>query len=93
MERGGVTFSTRILRKEDFLPRYIIVRPEYVRGRAEAFEAAVKLNDAGPFVRNIRPWGKGSDVFFFNVTEPQCKKAGLDTNDRCTVVITPKSPD
>jgi hypothetical protein len=48
------------------------------------------LNDAGPFRRNIRPWGKGSDVFFFNLTAPQCDEARLGTNDACTVTIIPK---
>lgn len=45
------------------------------------------LDDAGPFERNIRPWGKGSDVFFFNLTAAQCAKARLDTNDECVVTI------
>ena len=48
------------------------------------------LNDVGPFERNIRPWGKGSDVYFFNLTAPQCAKANLDTNDECVVTIIPK---
>ncbi|MFT3673536.1 hypothetical protein [Aestuariivirga sp.] len=91
MKQGKVTFSTRILRKEEFLPRYVVVKPEYVNGRTRAFQAQVFLNDAGPFVRNIRPWGKGSDVFFFNLTAPQCTKAGLETNDECVVRIIPKA--
>lgn len=61
-----------------------------MRGRTLAFLADVILNDVGPFQRNIRPWGKGSDVFFFNLTALQCSKAGLDTNDECVVTITPK---
>jgi hypothetical protein len=79
-----------VLRKEEFLPRYIVVKPDYVLGRTRAFAADVMLNDAGPFRRNIRPWGKGSDVFFFNLTAPQCDKAGLGTNDACMVTIIPK---
>lgn len=90
MDRTPVSFSARVLRKEEFLPRYVVVRPEYVRGRTLAFLADVILNDVGPFQRNIRPWGKGSDVFFFNLTALQCSKAGLDTNDECVVTITPK---
>lgn len=84
------TFRTRILRKQAGLPRYVVVKPEHVTGRSKAFPALVKLNDTGPFARNIRPWGKGSDVFFFNLTEPQCRKAGLDTNDTCTVTLISK---
>ncbi|CAM3326619.1 hypothetical protein SAMN04488021_13333 [Paracoccus aminovorans] len=85
---GTVSFPARILRKRDFLPRYIVVRPEHVPGRSAAFAVQVMLNQAGPFARNIRPWGKGSDLFFFNLTEVQCRRAGLDTNDQCLVTLT-----
>ncbi|MBK4216240.1 hypothetical protein JJJ17_09915 [Paracoccus caeni] len=88
-QRPAISFQTRVLRKEEFLPRYIVVKPEYVPGRTAAFPADVMLNEAGPFRRNIRPWGKGSDVFFFNLTAPQCEKAGLGTNDECWVTIRP----
>ncbi len=90
MKREEIRFSARILRKQQDLPRYIVVKSEYVNGRSGAFAADVMLNKAGPFARNIRPWGKGSDVFFFNLTAPQCAKAGLDTNDDCVVTIIPK---
>lgn len=70
--------------------RVILVKPEHVNGRCDAFAANVMLNEAGPFPRKIRPWGKGSDVFFFNLTAPQCAKAGLATNDECAVTIIPK---
>lgn len=85
-----VTFAARILRKQDDLPRYVVVKAEHLPGRDQAFIADVWLNDAGPFGRNIRPWGKGSDVFFFNLTAPQCRKAGLDTNDPCMVTLIPR---
>lgn len=90
MDKSPASFTARVLRKEAFLPRYIVVKPEHACGRVHSFPADVMLNDAGPFRRNIRPWGKGSDVFFFNLTAPQCEKAGLDTNDRCTVTIIPR---
>jgi hypothetical protein len=89
MDRQEMTFTARILRKEDFLPRYIVVPPEHVSGRTRSFPAGILLNGAGPFVRTVRPWGKGSDVFFFNLTAPQCTRAGLDTNDLCRVTIIP----
>lgn len=85
-----MTFPARILRKQDDLPRYIVVKPDHVPGRSSAFVADVTLNDTGPFEHNIRPWGKGSDAFFFNLTAPQCAKARLDTNDMCVVTIVPK---
>lgn len=80
-------FEARILRKQPDLPRYVVIRPEYLPGRTRSFQAVIFLDETGPFLRNIRPWGKGSDAFFFNLTQPQCRKAGLDTNDRCVVTI------
>lgn len=90
MEETAISFSTRVLSREEFLPRYIVVRPEYVRGRKQSFLADELLNGAGPFKRNIRPWGKVSDVVFFNLTAPQCANAGVGTNDECVVTITSK---
>ncbi len=84
-----IVFSARVLRKEAFLPRYIVIRPQHLEGQTSAFSAEVTLNGIGPFRRNIRPWGTGSDVFFFNLTEPQCLKAKLSTGDECVVVPTP----
>ncbi len=84
-----ISFPARVLRKETFLPRYIVVRPEYALGQKSAFLADVTLNGFGPFRRNIRPWGKGSEVFFFNLTKPQCQKAKLQTNDECIVTLMP----
>ncbi len=89
MSQSEFSFQTRILRKHHSLPRYIVVNPEFVEGRTVAFRADVLLDGAGPFERNIRPWGKGSDVFFFKLTQPQCQKAGLQTNDKCTVTVLP----
>lgn len=93
MHDAEIVFPSRILRKQDSLPRYVVVKPEHVCGRAVAFLALVSLNGAPPFERNIRPWGKGSDVFFFNLTEPQCRSAGLDTGAECIVTIMPKRRD
>jgi hypothetical protein len=90
MDKQPISFRTRILRKRDFLPRYIVVKPEHVGGRISAFAADILLNDAEPFRRNIRPWGKGSDVFLANRTADPCERAGLDTNDECTETIDPK---
>ncbi|MEM8686013.1 MAG: hypothetical protein AAGF81_01700 [Pseudomonadota bacterium] len=85
-----VIFPARILRKQEDLPRYVVVKAEHVLGRTAAFSADVMLNACAPFERNIRPWGKGSDVFFFNLTASQCAKAKLDTGDQCVVTIIPK---
>lgn len=89
MSQDRMTFRARILRKQAALPRYIVVPPEQVPGRTTSFAADVFLNDAGPFRRNVHPWGKGSEVFFFNLTAPQCQTSGLDTGDACQVTICP----
>jgi len=91
MSRQPIRFEARILRKRPELPRYIVVKPAHVEGRTGAFPAMVSLNGSPPFARNIRPWGKGSDVFFFNLTAPQCKGAGLDTGDLCEVRVDPQA--
>ena len=83
------TFTARILRKQVFLPRYVVVKPEFVRGRTGSFAALVSLNGSAPFARTIHPWGKGSEAFFFNLTEPQCSKAGVDTGSDCGVRVEP----
>lgn len=92
-----ICFDARVLRKRSDLPRYIVVPPDHVPehgpdygpDRTKAFLALVTLNETGPFERNIRPWGKGSDVFFFNLTAEHCTKAGLETNDTCAITILP----
>ncbi|OQW55447.1 MAG: hypothetical protein A4S17_06200 [Proteobacteria bacterium HN_bin10] len=91
MKSAAISFSAKILRKQPDLPRYIVVKPEHVGGRAAAFVAMVSLNASPPFERNIRPWGKGSDAFFFNLTDVQCRKAGVDTGDHCQVCIEPQA--
>lgn len=89
MTNEPISFHARILRKQAELPRYVVVQSEQVRGRTKSFPADIFLNGTGPFRRNVHPWGKGSDVFFFNLTAPQCKEARLDTNDECRVTIVP----
>ena len=91
MPEPPIVFTARILRKQPDLPRYIVVPPEHVAGRTGAFPALVSLNRSPVFPRTIRPWGKGSDVYFFNLTDPQCRKAGLDTGEVCEVRIEPQT--
>ncbi|WP_371169876.1 hypothetical protein [Aliiroseovarius sp. 2305UL8-7] len=84
-----IEFNATILRKQDDLPRYVIVKAKHLGGRVDAFSAQVQLNGCKAFERSIRPWGKGSDVFFFNLTAVQCKKAGVDTGSVCCVTVSP----
>ncbi len=86
MDRA-IEFDAKVLRKQDDLPRYVIVKPGLVDG--PAFAARISLNGCAPFDRNIRPWGKGSQAHFFNLTADQCRRAGVDTGDTCRVRIGP----
>lgn len=40
--------------------------------------------------RDVRPWSKGSAAFFFNLTEPQRRKNGVDVGDCRAIVIRPE---
>jgi hypothetical protein len=84
-----ITFRARIARKQPDLPRFVVVPAELVAGRSGAFSARVTLNGGLPFQRNVRPWGKGQDVYFFNLTAPQCAKSGVDTGDICDITLAP----
>ena len=97
MTSEPITFRARILRKQAGLPRYMVVQPEHVPGRTKSFPAEILLNDAGPFLRNVHPWGKGSAVFFFNLTDPQCRRVGFDIGaalgrDFCFALVAPARP-
>ena len=86
---SGFAFTATILRKRPDLPRYVVVKPDLVAGRTTAFAARVRLNDGPDFARNVRPWGKGSAAFFFNLTLEQCRRAGVDTGDVVRVGVAP----
>lgn len=59
MAMEPISFAARVLRKEEFLPRYIVVKAEYVRGRTRAFPADVMLNDAGRSGETSAPGARG----------------------------------
>ncbi|SMR71217.1 hypothetical protein SAMN04488030_0844 [Aliiroseovarius halocynthiae] len=89
MTQTAIRFEAVILRKQDDLPRYIIIKPEIARAFSGSFDAQVSLNDGQLFHRRIHPWGKGSDAYFFNLTKVQCYKAELGTGDMCHVTVIP----
>ena len=84
-----IVFRARILRKQDDLPRYIVVAARHLGRRLGAFDAIVTLDDGPPFARKVRPWGKGSDAFFFNLTQEACRRSGVDTGQTVTVRLEP----
>ena len=88
----AISFTAKILRKQADLPRYVVVKPEHLPGATSSFTAQVTLNNSAPFARRIHPWGKGSDAWFFNLTQVQCQKAGVETGDVVTVRVVPDAP-
>ena len=86
---GAITFTAKILRKQDDLPRYVVIKPELMAGATASFSAQVTVNDSAPFARKIHPWGKGSDAWFFNLTQVQCHKAEVETGDLVAVRVVP----
>jgi len=89
MKTEWIEFEATILRKQDDLPRYVVVKPEMVAARTAAFAATVSLNGGPEFRRNVRPWGKGSAAYFFNLTAGQCRKSAVETGDRVLVSMRP----
>ena len=73
--------------EQEDLPRYIIVKAAHMAGHKKTSSARVSLNDGPAFGRNIRPWGKGSDAWFFNLTQDQCRRSDARTGDRVKVRI------
>lgn len=84
---SGFRFRARIARKQPDLPRFVVVPAELVAGRSGAFDALVSLNGGRPFPRRVHPWGKGKDVYFFNLTATVCAAQGVDTGDICDILV------
>ena len=74
-------------RKADGLPRYVVVPAELVAPwKLEATTPVeVTLGDVSVGRRSLKRWGGGRDVWFFDLTEKQCARAGVATGDRVLV--------
>lgn len=84
-----LTFTARITRKQPDLPRFVVVPAAIVADRSGAFDAMVSLNGQPPFPRRIHPWGKGQEVYFFNLTALHCARNRVDTGDICNITLDP----
>lgn len=83
-------FEAIVERKDPGLPRYVIVPAEAVDavgGRAGTVVALCAIGGAAPVRRSVKPWGDGR--WFLELTERQCRAAGIDTGDRVSLRLTP----
>ncbi|SPH18681.1 hypothetical protein DEA8626_02223 [Defluviimonas aquaemixtae] len=81
-------FKAKILRKQDDLPRYVVLPRKAWAAYPVGFAAEVSINGGAPFRRHVRPWGKGREALFLNLTSRQCRDAGVDTGAVCTFALT-----
>ena len=83
-----IEFRATILRKQEDLPRYIVIPDGLLSDRLTSFSALISLNDGPCFPRNIHPWRKGRSVFFFNLTADQCRRSNVETGDEVKISLT-----
>lgn len=90
-----VETRARIECKDPGLPRYLVLPPQ--AAEALAFDATtpaqvlIEGTDIGR--RNVKRWSPDSDRWFVDLTEAQCRKAGVDTGDEISVVLTRLADD
>ncbi|MEE4301320.1 MAG: YdeI/OmpD-associated family protein [Pseudomonadales bacterium] len=85
-----VETRVRIERKDANLPRYLVLPPEAAAALALDATTPAQLEIEGTDVgrRNVKRWRRGSDRWFVDLTEAQCRKAGVDAGDEVAVAIT-----
>lgn len=80
-------FTARVARKDPGLPRFLVVPAEAAGGATSTFMTEIAVNGGAPFRRAVKPWGDGRR-WFLELTEPQCRRLGIETGDRVEVVMT-----
>lgn len=82
-------FTTTILRKQDDLPRFVMVPSEAVSAldqtAGKTFVVLCAIDAGVPFRRSVKPWGDGR--WFLDLTDPQCTAAGVDTGDEIAIAL------
>ena len=78
-----ISLLAEIKRKSADLPRYVEVAEEILEPWNLEGTTPIELQIEGgePVRRSLKRWGKGRPVWFFELTNPICKKAGVDTGD------------
>ena len=93
MRSGPVTLALRIERKQDDLPRYVVVPSKSIAAWKLAGTTVLDVSLAGSASdrRTIKPWDDAR--WFLTITETDCRRLGLDTGDEVSVTMSPASND
>lgn len=78
-----IRLSTRLRRKDPSLPVYVVIASEQVRPWQLTGTTVVEGSANGEPLgrRTIKPWGRGRDAWFVELTAAFCRRAGLDVGD------------
>ena len=87
--RGAVRVRTEVERKDPSLPRFVVVPAARVAAwkLQETTVVEVALEGVPLGRRSLKRWGSDRDVWFLDLTEAHCRRAGVDTGDRVEVEI------
>ncbi len=90
-----VRFDAVVKRKNASLPRFVVVPPEFVAPWRLQGTTVVEVTLGGAILgrRSLKHWGKGRDCWFFDLTEAQCRRAGVETGDDAPVELRQASTD
>jgi hypothetical protein len=89
-----LTLSLRIERKQDDLPRYVVVPSKAIAAWKLAGTTVLEVSlDGSPSDRRtIKPWGDDTK-WFLTITEVDCRRLGVDTGSSVSVGMIPASND
>jgi len=85
-----VTYKAKIERKYSHLPRYLVIPARIPEAWKLTGTTTVTgtLNGVDLGRRGLKAWGDGKR-WFFEVPEPVCRKADVDTGDAVVLVFAP----
>jgi hypothetical protein len=78
-----------IKRRSPKLPRYIEIGSPYLAGWDLSGTTPVTISINGTEVgrRNLKPWGQGRNVWFLELTNEICNRAGIDDGDEIALSV------
>lgn len=85
---SSITIEGVVSRLDPRVPRFVVVPAKAISAweLTETITIEASLNGVNLGRRSLVPWGDGLK-WTVTLTEPQCRKAGVDTGDRVTLVL------
>lgn len=76
-------------RKDPSLPRFVVIPADTLDAwePTGTFIAEVTLDGTAIGRRSVKAWGGGRDVWLFDLTREQCRRAAVDTGDRVRIEL------